>query len=293
MAYAKLAELPVQYGLYSSFMGVLIYWFFATSKDITIGPVAVMSTITGNIVNRVAEQHPEVPGHVVASALAIICGAIVCFIGLIRCGWIVDFIPLTAISAFMTGSAINIACGQVPTMMGIKVKGFNTRASTYLVIINTLKYLGHTKIDAAMGLTALFMLYAIRFTCNQLAKRYPDRAKTFFFISTLRTAFVILLYTLISWLANRHHRSDHVFQILGKVPRGFQDARVPVINSDIISYFASELPASVIVLLIEHIAISKSFGRVNNYTIDPSQELVAIGVTNLLGPFLGAYPATG
>ena len=57
--------------------------------------------------------------------------------------------------------------------------------------------------------------------------------------------------------------------------------------------FASELPASVIVLLIEHIAIAKSFGRVNNYTIDPSQEMVAIGVTNLLGPFLGAYPATG
>jgi sodium-independent sulfate anion transporter 11 len=57
--------------------------------------------------------------------------------------------------------------------------------------------------------------------------------------------------------------------------------------------FASELPATVIVLLIEHIAIAKSFGRVNNYTINPSQELVAIGVTNILGPFLGAYPATG
>lgn len=57
--------------------------------------------------------------------------------------------------------------------------------------------------------------------------------------------------------------------------------------------FISEVPASVIVLLIEHIAISKSFGRINNYTIDPSQELVAIGVTNILGPFLGGYPATG
>ena len=55
----------------------------------------------------------------------------------------------------------------------------------------------------------------------------------------------------------------------------------------------SEVPASVIVLLIEHIAISKSFGRINNYTINPSQELVAIGVTNILGPFLGGYPATG
>jgi sodium-independent sulfate anion transporter 11 len=67
----------------------------------------------------------------------------------------------------------------------------------------------------------------------------------------------------------------------------------PPITTEIISAFASELPSTVIVLLIEHISISKSFGRVNNYTIDPSQELVAIGVTNVLGPFLGAYPATG
>src|SRR5579862_3050918 len=64
-------------------------------------------------------------------------------------------------------------------------------------------------------------------------------------------------------------------------------------NKEIIKAFLSELPAAVIVLLIEHIAIAKSFGRVNNYTINPSQELIAIGFTNVLGPFLGAYPATG
>ena len=297
MAYAKLAELPPQFGLYSSFMGVLIYWFFATSKDITIGPVAVMSTITGNVVLQVQGTHPEVPGHVVASALAIICGAIICFIGLIRAGWIVDFIPVTAISAFMTGSALNIACGQVPALLGISSTLFNTRASTYLVVIHTLKYLGHAKLDAAIGLTALTMLYLIRSACKLAAKKQPNRAKMWFFVATLRTVFVILLYTMISWLANRdkkHHSTKHSrFKILGTVPRGFQNAAVPKINSDIISYFASQLPASVIVLLIEHIAISKSFGRVNNYTIDPSQEMVAIGVTNLLGPFLGAYPATG
>ena len=68
---------------------------------------------------------------------------------------------------------------------------------------------------------------------------------------------------------------------------------MPTLTPKLISAFASELPATVIVLLIEHIAISKSFGRINNYTVNPSQELVAIGVTNLLGPFLGAYPATG
>jgi sodium-independent sulfate anion transporter 11 len=294
MAYAKLAQLPVEFGLYSSFMGVLLYWFFATSKDITIGPVAVLSTVTGNVILRVEDKVPGVSRDIIASSLAIVSGAIVLFLGLIRLGWIVDLISLPAISAFMTGSAISIAAGQVPAMMGIT--GFSTREATYKVIINTLKHLGKTDINASFGLTALFLLYLIRFTCNQLAKRYPSRAKTFFFLNTLRTAFVILLYVLFSYLANRHHRANKTkpkITTLGSVPRGFKHARVPHITSDIVSAFASELPSTVIVLLIEHISIAKSFGRVNNYVINPSQELVAIGITNCLGPFLGAYPATG
>lgn len=291
MAYAKLANLSVEFGLYSSFMGVLLYWFFATSKDITIGPVAVLSTVTGNVVTKALTKVHGVPADIIASSLAIIAGSIVCFLGLARLGWLVEFISLTAICAFMTGSALNIAVGQVPTMMGIT--GFSTRDATYKVVINTLKHLGRSNLNAAVGLTALTMLYLIRYVCNLMAKKHPNQRKTYFFISTLRTAFVILLYILISWLANRHHRKNPKFSILGHVPRGFQDARVPHITTGIIKSFASDLPSVVIVLLIEHISISKSFGRVNNYTIDPSQELVAIGVTNLLGPFLGAYPATG
>ncbi len=121
MAYAKLAQLSVEFGLYSSFMGVLIYWFFATSKDITIGPVAVLSTVTGNVVLAAEKKlkGENIPKDIVASSLAIIAGAIVLFLGLIRLGWIVDLISLPAISAFMTGSALNIATGQVPAMMGI------------------------------------------------------------------------------------------------------------------------------------------------------------------------------
>ena len=255
--------------------------------------MAVMSTITGHVVDKVRTEHPDIEPHVVASALAIIAGSIICFLGLFRLGFIVDFISLAAISAFMTGSAINIAVGQVPALMGIT--GFDNRAETYKVVINILKHLGRTKKDAAMGLSALAMLYLIRFACTTAGKRFPSRARLFFFLSTLRTAFVILLYTMISWLVNRHHRKtkQNRFKILGKVPRGFQHAAVPTVDAKIIKTFLSELPASVIVLLIEHIAISKSFGRINNYTIDPSQEMVAIGVTNLLGPFLGAYPATG
>ncbi|KAI0512453.1 sulfate permease [Xylaria bambusicola] len=293
MAYAKLAELPVQFGLYSSFVGVILYWFFATSKDITIGPVAVLSTVTGTVVNNVVTAHPEYKDTpwVIASALAVICGAIVLFIGLIRFGWIVELIPVVSLAAFMTGSAINIAAGQVPGLLGIE--GFSTRDSTYLVIINTLKGLPRTNLNAAIGLTALFLLYAIRFSCGWAARKYPNRQKVFFFLNTLRSVFAILLYTLVSWLVNMHRRKNPAFKILGTVPRGFTHAAVPTINTDIISSFASEIPATVIVLLIEHIAISKSFGRVNNYRINPSQEMVAIGVTNVIGPFLGGYPATG
>lgn len=234
MAYAKLAELPVEFGLYSSFMGVLIYWFFATSKDITIGPVAVLSTVTGDVIlaaeAKLAGQN--IPRDIIASSLAIIAGAIVLLLGLVRLGWIVDLISLPAISAFMTGSAISIAVGQVPAMMGIT--GFSTRESTYKVVINILKHLGRSNLNASFGLTALFLLYFIRFVCNTCAKRFPTRAKLFFFLSTLRTAFVILLYVLFSYLVNRHHRANHtkpVITTLGTVPRGKnQIPHVKVLN---------------------------------------------------------------
>ncbi|KAM5516937.1 Sulfate permease 2-like protein 2 [Fusarium oxysporum f. sp. phaseoli] len=218
MAYAQLAQLPVEYGLYSSFMGVLIYWFFATSKDITIGPVAVMSQVTGNIVLKAADSLPDVPGHVVASALAVIVGSIVTFLGLARLGWLVEFIPLPSICAFMTGSGVNIIAGQVPKLMGIK--GVNTRQATYRVIIDTLKNLGGSKLDAAIGLSALTMLYLIRIFCSTMAKKQPQRAKLYFFISTLRTAFVILLYVGISAGMNINHRSKPRISIVGDVPSG-------------------------------------------------------------------------
>lgn len=254
-------------------------------------PVAVMSQVTGNVVLHAKDVLPEVPGHIIASALAIIAGAIILFLGLVRLGWVVEFIPLPAICAFMTGSAVNILAGQVPKLMGIS--GVNTRDAPYQVIIQSLKNLPTTQIDAALGLTALFMLYLIRGVCSHMAKRFPQRAKLYFFLSTLRTAFVILLYTAISAAVNVSRKKKPMFSIIKDVPRGFQHASVPRVDSEIIGAFASELPAAIIVMLIEHISISKSFGRINNYVIDPSQELVAIGVSNLLGPFLGAYPATG
>jgi sodium-independent sulfate anion transporter 11 len=181
MAYALLAQLPAEYGLYTSFVGFILYWAFATSKDITIGTVAVMSTIVGNIVVKVRKEHPQMKPEDIARALSVIAGSVLLFIGLTRLGRIVELIPLVAITSFMTGAAISIGAGQVPALMGIT--GVNTRGPTYLVIIDTLKGLPRTKLDAAMGLSALAMLYIIRFFCNFMAKKQPSRKKLWFFVS--------------------------------------------------------------------------------------------------------------
>lgn len=180
-----------------------------------------MSTLTGNVVDALQPQFPDLDAYHIASALAILAGAITFFIGLLRIGWIVDMIPLISLSAFMTGSALNILVGQVPTMLGETFpKPWTTRDPTYRVIINSLKYLPTAQLDAAMGLTALVMLYIIRWACQHFAKKFPKHQKVLFFVSTMRTVFVILLYTMISWLVNMHSRSDPKFKILGSVPRG-------------------------------------------------------------------------
>lgn len=295
MSYATIATLKPEFGLYSSFVGVLTYCFFATSKDVSIGPVAVMSLTVAQIIKHVEHSHgTEWPREQIATTIAFVCGFIVLGIGLLRIGWLVEFIPAPAVSGFMTGSAINIVAGQVPGLMGIT--GFDTRAETYRVIINTLKGLPRTKLDAAFGLTGLTCLYLIRYACEWATKKWPRRARVFFFISVLRNAFVILVLTIAAWLFTRHRKDakgKYPIKILGSVPRGFKHMGQPKLDSNLISALAGQLPVATIILLLEHIAISKSFGRVNGYKINPNQELIAIGVTNTIGTLFGAYPATG
>jgi solute carrier family 26 (sodium-independent sulfate anion transporter), member 11 len=293
MSYAKIATLPVQYGLYSSFVGVLIYCFFATSKDVTIGPVAVMSLQTAHVIASVQAAHPnEWSAPFIATTLAFFCGIITLGIGILRLGFVVEFIPVPAIAGFMTGSAIAIALGQVPSLLGTSSL-FNTRAACYLVIIDTLKYLPQTKIDAAFGFPALFFLYAYRYGFNWASRRYPKYKRWFFYALVLRNAILVVFITIISYLVCRSNPKNPPISILKTVPSGFQNVGRLTIDNSLASSMAGQLPVSTVVLLLEHIAISKAFGRVNDYKIVPDQELIAIGVTNVFGTFFNAYPATG
>ncbi|KAI0463795.1 hypothetical protein LJB42_002801 [Komagataella kurtzmanii] len=301
MSYAQLAGLTPEFGLYSSFVGVLIYCFFATSKDVSIGPVAVMSLQVGKVVAHVQEKHGDLyPAHVIATAVAFICGVVALGIGVLRLGFLLEFISMPAVVGFMTGSALNIVAGQVPALMGFN-KLVNTRDSTYKVIIETLKHLPDSTIDAAFGIIPLFILYFWKYVCDFGPKRYPSKQKWFFYTSVMRNGVVIIFATLVSWGAYydwTHNKypggaKKVPWSILGTVPSGLKHTGVMEMPNGIFSAFASQIPVSVIILLLEHISISKSFGRVNDYKIVPDQEVIAIGVTNLLGTFFSAYPATG
>lgn len=293
LSYAKLAGLPSEYGLYSSFIGVLTYALFATAKDVSIGPVAVMSLETGVIVSAVQKSHPDQwSAPVIATCLAFICGFIVLGIGLLRVGWIIEFIPQPAVSGFMTGSALNIAAGQVPSLLGIS-KLFNTKEATYKVIINTLKHLPNCNLDAAFGVSSLALLYFIKWGLDLVQKRYPRYARVAFFAQALRHAFVIIIFTIISWRINIHHRAKPRISLVGNVPKGLQHVGQPYVSMELLAALGPHLPVATIILLLEHISIAKSFGRLNGYKINPNQELIAIGVNNTVGSVFSAYPSTG
>lgn len=249
-----------------------------------------MSLLVGQTVTRITASHADITGPEIAVALSLITGAIAMFLGVVRLGILVDFIPGPAIAGFMTGSAITISIGQWPKLFGISA--VNTQDSTYLIFGNFFKYLPTTQLDVAFGLSGLIWLYGVRYGCQWLTKRYPKYSTLFFFLSIMRNGVAVIFGTLIAFLINIGKKTSPI-GILKTVPAGFTAMAVPKVSTNLISAIASSLPGAVIILILEHIAISKSFGRINDYTINPNQEIIAIGFTNIWAAFFGAYPSTG
>ncbi|KAI8928398.1 sulfate transporter family-domain-containing protein [Entophlyctis helioformis] len=284
LAYAKLAGVPVEFGLYTSFVGALIYCLFATSKDVTIGATAVLSVLTGQVA-ATYNSDKAIDPVVFAVSVAFVTGIIETAIGLLRLGILVDFIPTPVIVGFTTGAGLTIICGQVSGMLGIT--GVDTNEAAYRIVINTLGKLDKIKIDAAFGLSALAVLLIFRFGTAYLVKRGNSWA---IWLGYSSNAIVMIVVTLISFWYNQGSSSLRI-RVVGNVPKGLSYIKVPTIPD-----FGRVIQASVTVVVVgilEHIAVTKSFGRINGYTPDANQEIVALGLTNLIGSFFGGYPATG
>ncbi|KAI8333325.1 sulfate transporter family-domain-containing protein [Chlamydoabsidia padenii] len=290
IAYAKVANLDPQYGLYTSFVGVTIYCLFGTSKDISIGPITVVSLLVGEAITKVTEAHPDITGPEVAVCLSLVCGVITLLMGMIRLGILVDFISGPAIAGYMSGSAITIGLGQWPKIFGLT--GVDTHQPPYLVFVQFFKQLPTTHIDAAFGVTGLVILYMIKFGTGHLAARVPQLKKPLFFMGIMRNGLIVILGTFISFLLNIG-KKDSAFKIIKQVPAGFDAMGIPHVRLDIISESMGVLPSIILILVLEHVSVAKSFGRMNDYDIKPNQEIMAIGASNIIGAFFGAYPATG
>lgn len=247
----------------------------------------------GQVVSKVESAKPDVyRPEEVAHALSFLAGLILLFLGFFRLGWLIEFISYIPISAFVTSASITIISTQLSTCLGIT--GINTREAPYKVYINTLKNLPRAKLDAAIGISSIVLLFLIQEFCAKMEVRQPAKKRLWSMISSLRLTFTVLLYTFISWLVHRNTPTgSSKFRIVGKIEKGFSHAGVPPMDTELFGLVAKELPAIVIILIVEHIAIAKSFGRRFGYTVIPSQEILAQGAANVLSPFVGGYVCTG
>lgn len=318
MSYANTAGLQPQFGLYSSFIGLFLYPLFATSKDISIGPVAVMSQQTKTVVSKAIDKLNAQGNHnyddeqgkaKIAAALSLLCGGICLGVGLIRFGFLFEYISMPGVLGFMTGSAYTIIIGQLFNLMGTSKTGDSTpycqdssrKSAGFCQTIRWLKQLPDSDYNAAFGIISLFALFVMQYGCAYLAKRDSRRRLFWFYLGTLKQAIVVIVATCISWAICRGSRVDGVsdsdqnfpIKLLGTVPRGLQDKGAFPVSKEVADAIGSDLAISVVVLVLEHISISRSFGRINGYRINSNQELIAIGVSNMVGHMFEAYPNTG
>lgn len=184
----------------------------------------------------------------------------------------------------MTGSAITIALCQWPKLFGIP--DVSTNNPPYLIFINLLSKLPHTRLDVAFGSTALIFLYGVRYLCGRLKFNSPKVQKGVFLFGIMRNGLIVIVGTVISFLICRGKTSSPI-SVIQSVPAGFDAMGVPHLNWRVVREAGGVLPSIVLILILEHISVAKSFGRIYDYQINPDQEILAIGICNAVVPFFG------
>ena len=222
LAYATIAGLPLQYGLYSAFMGCFLYCVFGGSKDVSVGPTAIMSLL----VSHYAKGQP-----LYAIALTLLCGIVQLSLGFLRLGFLVRFMPLPVISGFVSSAAITIAFGQVKSLLGLH----NIPRNFILCVYQTFKHIRETNPwDLLLG-SCCIVLLAILKKLNRI--KWPEDEddttlqrvcrKFLWLVSTARNALVVLLAAAVVG-AVQSAGSDDVFSLTAEVKPGIPDFKVGI-----------------------------------------------------------------
>lgn len=272
MAYGLLAGLPPIYGLYAGILPLLLYSFFGTSRQLSVGPVALVSLLILTGVGRFAE-----PGSAqfisYAITTALIAGIIQVLLGIFRLGFLVNFLSHPVISGFTSAAAIIIGISQLQNLMGISIPRSNR---IHIIVGSIIEKFGDihytTLLLGVMGITLIFWL-------KKVNKKIPGALMA-----------VILGIVGVYFLK----LNEQGVAVVGDVPKGLPQMVLPVFNVEIIRQL---LPLSLTICLIsfiESLAIAKTIeGKHKDYKVIPNQELLALGITKIGGAFFQSYPTTG
>ncbi|MEY3578991.1 MAG: hypothetical protein RI984_95 [Pseudomonadota bacterium] len=287
LAYAMLAGLPPQAGLYASLLPIFAYALFGSSMTLAVGPVAVASLMTATALAPLAIVG-SVDYAALAVILALLSGVMLFVFGIMRLGFLAYFLSHPVISGFISGSAVVIAIGQLKYIFGINTPrgGIITTLHGLIVGLPTLNVS-----TTLLGCGALLFLFFARSYLATVLKRIGLSDKSADLSAKLAPMMVVIVATLIVNLGQLDQQAQ--VSIVGSVPAGLPALAIPSIQwNDIQSLW---LPALLISLVgfVESVSVAQSLALKRNQRITPNKELLGIGAANIASALSGGYPVTG
>jgi sodium-independent sulfate anion transporter 11 len=284
LAYSKLTGLSSQYALYSSLMGGIVYAFFGTCRETSLGPTAVVSLVLGQSIQQVQSQ-TNFTAPEIASVFCIICALISLILGVLKLGFLLELVSHPVVLGFTTGSAFTIMLSQVPGLFGIP--NVNTNQMSHLVIGNifsNIRQLGW--VNLVFGLSSLLFLLTCNFATARLRKYSVIQ-----YLSIATIGVTVIIFTVIGYIVKLNY-PELKMNLVGDVPSGIKFT-VPSSSPSLwLKVFPLAIPLTLI-MLMENLAIMKTFSKRGGYSVSSSQEMVALGMVNLVGTFFSAFPVSG
>ena len=286
LAYAMLAGLPPEAGLYASIVPILGYALFGSSRVLAVGPVAVVSLMTAASVGAVAAEGTA--GYAVAAlTLAALSGAMLLAMGLFRLGFLANFLSHPVISGFITASGILIATSQLRHILGVNAGG-----DTWPEMLRSLaRALPDTNwITLMIGVSAATFLFWVRKGAKPLLIRAGLRPRPAAMLAKTGPVLAVLASTLAVWGLGL---AQYGVRVVGAVPQGLPAFSLPSFAPDLLG--ALLLPAALISIVgfVESVSVAQTLAAKRRQRIDPDQELIGLGAANLGAAFSGGFPVTG
>lgn len=286
LAYALLAGLPPEVGLYASVAPLVLYALFGTSRVLAVGPVAVVSLMTAAAIGEhAAAGSPQY--WAVAITLAFLSGAMLLIMGVLRLGFLANFLSHPVISGFISASGLLIAASQLKTLMGVKAEGHNFIELTQALIQQVPNI--HMLTLLVGVLTTAFLFWTRKGLKPQLV-RLGLTARMADVLAKTGPVAAIAVTALLAWALDWKAQG---LKVVGSVPQGLPPLTLPV--WDLAIWQSLAVPALLISVVgfVESVSVGQTLAAKRRQRIEPDQELVALGASNLSASFTGGFPVTG